>query len=111
MSEACHTAPHHRMIKTPFGKLSHCLREGPLFEERGWGWLVAAGGGRGVKRELESRVNPALSLSSLLSHSLQASPVMKAISKDLHLAKMPRSAVITDTGRFLSPLAFAVGYE
>lgn len=111
MSEACHTAPHHRMIKTPFGKLSHCLREGPLFEERGWGWLVAAGGGRGVKRELESRVNPALSLSSLLSHSLQASPVMKAISEDLHLAKMPRSAVITDTGRFPSPLAFAVGYE
>ena len=36
---------------------------------------------------------------------------MKAISKDLHLAKMLHSAVITDTERFLSPLAFAVGYR
>lgn len=33
MSEACHTAVHHRMIKTPFGKLLHCLREQPLLKK------------------------------------------------------------------------------
>lgn len=36
---------------------------------------------------------------------------MKAISKDLHLAQAPNSAVIADTERFLLPLAFAEGYK
>lgn len=36
---------------------------------------------------------------------------MKAISKDLHLAQAPNSTVITDTERFLLPLAFTVGYK
>lgn len=67
-------------------------------------------GGRGVKR-VGSEVNPTLSLSSLLSHSLRASPVMKAISKDLHLVQTPNSAVITDTDRFLLPLAFPLRYK
>lgn len=35
---------------------------------------------------------------------------MKAISKDLHLAQAANSAVISDTQRFLSPLAFTAGY-
>lgn len=54
MSEACHTAPHHRMIKTPFGKLSHCAREGPLLRNEGRGEMGLAGGacaGRALEEE------------------------------------------------------------
>lgn len=62
-------------------------------------------GGRGVKGA-GSRVNPTLSLSSLLSHSLQAPPpIMKAIFKDLQVALAPNSAVITDRERFLLPFS------
>lgn len=49
---------------------------------------------------LEGRVDPRLSLSSLLSHGVQASQVMKAISKDMHLALTPNSTVITDKKGF-----------
>lgn len=67
--------------QNPLSASFHIVWEKGLFSEmrdgERWGWLLVAAegglGGRGVKR-VGSRVNPTLSLSSLLSHSLQASP-------------------------------------
>ena len=56
MSEACHIAPHHRMIKTPFGKLFALSERRASSEERGMrreGAGCRGGGGGGGSEEEE----------------------------------------------------------
>lgn len=87
---------------------------GGVRNERWWRdevWLLEAAEKRLVGRAVKgagSRVNPTLSLSSLLSHGLQPPripPIMKAIFEDLQVAPASNSAVITDRETFLLPLS------